>query len=111
MATVPGCDRALVEPAKVTDYLLSGVHPVGRAKARFFKRFGFRQDAPQELEQALLSHVRSNQIAVVDTLVHGTKYRVDGPIASPDGRNPDASTIWIVRAGEATPRFVTAFPC
>jgi hypothetical protein len=108
---VPNCDQAIVEPAKVTDYLLSGTHPVGRTKAHFFKRFGFREDAPQELELALLAHVRNNQITDADTFAYGTKYRVDGPIVSVDGRNPDVTTVWIVRSGETAPRFVTAFPC
>jgi hypothetical protein len=48
MPTVPGCDQAIVEPTKVAAYLLSGTHPIGRGKAKFFKRFGFRADAPDD---------------------------------------------------------------
>ena len=111
MATVPSCDRSIVEPTKIAGYLLSGAHPIGWAKARFFKRFGFRQDAPEELVQALLAHVRDNAVANMETSTYGTKYRVDGPLASPDGRNPSVSTVWIILDGETIPRFVTAFPC
>jgi hypothetical protein len=32
----PSAQRALVEPAKIRDYLLSPRHPVGRCKASFF---------------------------------------------------------------------------
>lgn len=111
MTTVPNCDQSIIEPTKISDYLLSAAHPIGRVKARFFKRFGFREGAPEELIQALLMHVRDNAVARTETSSYGTKYRVDGPVNSPDGRNPLLSTIWMVRAGETFPRFVTAFPC
>jgi hypothetical protein len=33
---LPNGDRALIEPEKVRDYLLSTTHPVGRFKAAYF---------------------------------------------------------------------------
>ena len=111
MATVPRCDQSIIEPAKIADYLLSGSHPIGRAKARFFARFGFREDAPEELARALLAHVRDNAVAGTEASAYGTKYRVDGALTSPDGRNPLVSTVWTILDGETIPRFVTAFPC
>lgn len=111
MANVPGWDQAIVEPAKVASYLLSSTHPIGRSKARFFMRFGFREDAPEHLVQALLQHVRDNGVAAIEVSTFGTKYRVDGPVGSPDGRNPRISTVWMLRAGELIPHFVTGFPC
>ena len=70
-----------------------------------------REDAPDELVQALLEHVLAYDVADAEVSSYGTKYRVDGPIWSPDGRNPHMSTVWILRSGEVTPRFITAFPC
>jgi hypothetical protein len=40
--SLPNADRAIVDPAKVRDYLLS--HPVGRFKAAFFLSLGYSQD-------------------------------------------------------------------
>lgn len=111
MASVPNADHAVIDLQKVSSYLLSGTHPVGRTKAVFFRRFGFREDAPEELLQALLDHVRASTAAKVEFSVYGTKYRVDGPLGSPDGRNPLVSSVWIILVGEASPRFITAFPC
>ena len=111
MANVPNRDRAVVEPNKITNYLLSGTHPVGWAKARFFKRLGFRESAPEVLIQALLIHVRDNAVAETETSAYGTKYRVDGPLASPYGHNPSVSSIWFISFGEDRPRLITAFPC
>ena len=38
---LPGADRAIVDAAKVRDYLLSPEHPVGRFKAVFFGALGY----------------------------------------------------------------------
>jgi hypothetical protein len=59
----------------------------------------------------LLDHVRTHDVANAELSSYGTKYRVDGPLASPDWRDPRVSTVWTVRNGELAPRFVTAFPC
>jgi hypothetical protein len=40
---IPNAERAIVEAAKVRDYLLSSTHPVGRFKAPFFARLGYGQ--------------------------------------------------------------------
>ncbi|HEY7551893.1 MAG TPA: hypothetical protein VH913_20515 [Hyphomicrobiaceae bacterium] len=111
MDAVPNCDHAIVDPVKISDYLLSETHPVGRSKARFFRRFGFGEDAPEELTQALLAHVRDCPLATIEVSPYGTKYRVEGRLISPDGRNPLVTTVWIIVGGEIIPRFVTAFPC
>jgi hypothetical protein len=38
---VPGRERALIDQAKLQDYLLSTEHPIGRFKARFVAALGF----------------------------------------------------------------------
>ena len=40
---LPNAAQALIEPAKVRDYLLSPAHPVGRFKAAFFVSLGYSQ--------------------------------------------------------------------
>ena len=111
METVPSSDQAIVDPLKIDGYLLSAAHPIGLAKARFFSRFGFSEDNPKELVDALLGHIRENAVVETQTSPFGVKYRVDGPLTSPDGRNPLVSTIWIVPTEQTAPRFITAFPC
>ena len=56
-------------------------------------------------------HVRTNAVAHAEVSPYGTKYCVEGPLRSPDGRNPSVSTVWVVLDGDTIPRFVTAFPC
>ncbi len=38
---MPGAERAVIDSAKIRDYLLSPSHPVGRFKAVFFASLGY----------------------------------------------------------------------
>lgn len=103
-------DQAVVRVEKISDYLLSTVHPAGRHKARFFGLFGFSRAAPEALIQSLIEHARSNEISAVDLTEFGTRYTIDGTVISPDGRNPRLRVIWFIESGGDTPHFVTAYP-
>jgi len=48
---MPGAEKAVVDEAKVRDYLLAFKHPVGRWKAQFFASLGFRADNWRDLQQ------------------------------------------------------------
>lgn len=58
---LPNADRAIIEPAKLRDYLLSEMHPVGRFKARFFHALGYEADAWKLLHDDLLRLAASNE--------------------------------------------------
>jgi hypothetical protein len=59
----------------------------------------------------LLAHVLEHPAANIEVSPYGTKYRVEGHLTSPDGRNPLVAAVWIILDEETIPRFVTAFPC
>lgn len=107
--TLPNADRAVIDDAKVRDYLLSLEHPIGRAKARFFSRLGFRRDRWGELRDALLALAQTGSAARIAVSVFGQKYVVRGSIQGPAGQAV-VVTIWIVLRGENFPRFLTAYP-
>ena len=107
---LPGAQFAIIEERKIADYLLSGSHPAGRAKAAFFRRHGFAAAAWTTLRDALLDHARTAPaISVADT-PFGRKYVLEGPLAAPDGRAPRIRAVWFIEIGETRPRFVTAYP-
>lgn len=106
---LPFRERAYVAPSKVADYLLSRTHPVGRWKAKVFHAVGFDETNPWELEQALLSVAGLQDVIGVEQSDHGTKYVVDGEVATPSGRRLTLRTVWIIEAGTQTPRLVTAY--
>ena len=107
---LPNLERAFVRPEKITRYLLSEDHPVGRHKARFFLGFGFSLSSWRRLETALLQHASQYEVAQVETTPFGVSYAMDGPLLTPDGRHPQVKTVWFVETGQDTPYFVTAHP-
>lgn len=106
---LPGVNEAVIEEAKILDYLLSTDHPEGRSKANFFSSFGFQRDAWTVLKEALLSHAESNEISEVKISPFGTKYVIDGHISTPSGETPLVRCVWIVE-GDKPPRLVTSHP-
>ena len=107
---LPAADQAIIEPAKVRDYLLSPAHPIGRAKAHFFRALGFTQDGWSQLQDALLALARTGDAVLGERNAFGQKYVVRGILRGPSGRIAETVTVWIVLEAEAVPRFVTAYP-
>ena len=107
---LPAADRALIEPQKLREYLLSTEHPVGRFKAAFFGRMGYSRQGWQRLQMDILQLARLG-IAVEGQMSNfGQKYEVNGILRGPSGREARVTTIWIVKSGEDFPRLVTFYP-
>lgn len=49
---LPNATQAIIDEAKLHDYLLSPAHPVGRFKSAFFRSLGYTQDNRITLEAA-----------------------------------------------------------
>lgn len=95
---------------KITDYLLSETHAVGKSKARYFRSHGFDDESAGQLANGLLAIARSAQVTFSEKSPYGTKYVIDGDLETPKGVMILVRTIWIVEKGQNTPRFVTACP-
>ena len=106
---IPGAERAVVDAAKVRDYLLSPEHRVGSAKARFFTQLGFEQRNWTVLQQEL-QQFATQEAQLGRAMRFGQKYVVAGTIQGPAGRGAALVVVWIVLEGENFPRFVTAYP-
>lgn len=107
---LPGAKDALVEQAKITEYLLAPEHPDGWSKAAYFARFGFRRENWEEFADALRRHGRRHPVSKHLESVYGTRYLVDGELETPNGRRPRVRTVWIVEKGATVPRLVTVYP-
>ena len=107
---LPNARGATIDPAKVRDYLLSPSHPIGRFKAAVFVALGYSANDWEVLRDDLLTLARTGSAVAGPPDLHGTKFEVDGILATPSGRAARFRTVWIVRAGEQRPRFVTAYP-
>ncbi len=107
---LPNIERAFIRPEKITQYLLSETHPVGRHKAKFFLGFGFSLSSWRQLETAFLQQVARYEVAQAETTLFGVSYAIDGTLLTPDGRTPQVRTVWFIETGQTAPYFVTAHP-
>lgn len=106
---IPGADRAVVEPAKVRDYLLAREHPIGRFKARVFATAGYRSDNWPDLQRDLQVIARSADAVLARSEGYGQIFEIRAMLHGPEGTLA-VLTVWILRTGESVPRFVTAYP-
>lgn len=106
---IPGAKRAVIDPDKIRDYLLSELHPVGRFKARFFGMLGFRRAEWQRLAE-ILEEIAQAEAVSGKASAFGQKFEVHATLTGPSGRSAGVVVVWIVRLGENFPRFVTAYP-
>jgi hypothetical protein len=107
---LPRAEVALIETAKVRDYLLAPEHPTGRFKAAFFVRLGYSLQRWELLAADLTRHAQANDASVGEANDFGQKFEVRGNLTGPDGKSASLVTVWIILRGDDLPRFVTAFP-
>ena len=107
---LPAVERAHIEPAKVRDYLLSPVHPVGRFKAVVFEALGYNAEDWERLRDDLLVLARTTEAVPGQASAFGQKYEVSGNLRGPNGREAKFTCVWLAPANDRLPRFITAFP-
>ena len=108
---LPWANGVVVPEEKITQYLLAETHPTGRGKSRFFMSFGFRALEWRALAAALRQHSQDCKVVATEVTPFGHRYVVEGPITSPDGRNPNIRSVWFVEEEGGSPRLVTAYAC
>ena len=103
-------ELAHIEPAKVRDYLLSVIHPVGRFKAVVFGSLGYRAEEWERLRDDLLALARTTESVAGESSAFGQKYKVSGSLKGPNGREGLFTCVWLAPADNGPARFITAFP-
>ncbi len=106
---LPNGSDAIVEQAKLVDYVLSPTHPIGRFKARFFASLGIGVDNWELLRSALLDFAANSDAKLGQKTLFGQKYLIPGHVAGPEG-SAEIISVWIILIGEDTPRLVTVYP-
>jgi hypothetical protein len=106
---LPNSAEAILDIRKIEDYCLNLSHPRGRHKARVFgEALGLERGDAAWLRGVLLEATRHNEARQVAADAWGTHWRLDATIGR-HGMIAVVRTIWIVRAGEKAPRFVTCW--
>lgn len=107
---MPNNDQSIVADNKITDYLLSETHEIGKHKAYFFKHFGFDISDIETFRNSLIQHSIERDIEQTKSSAYGNKYELKCEIKTPDERNPCIVSVWIVENGQEEPKLVTAYP-
>ena len=107
---IPNADGAVIDPAKLHGYLLSRNHPVGRFKAAFFLTLGYTSEGWRQLEADLRGQHLSQAGTREEKTRYGQKYAIRATLIGPSGRSAEMVSVWVVRADEEFPRFLTAYP-
>lgn len=107
---LPNREKAVVPKDKLTKYLLSEAHPVGMAKARFFRKLGFNESNVDKFRKALLKIAQENDVKKEKKFEYGINYAIDGAIETPAGKSVMITTIWFAQTVKSRPNFVTAYP-
>ncbi len=106
---LPNPERAVIDSAKLRDYLLSTSHSVGRFKARFFESLGYSTENWEQMEADIRDLIAAAEARPREKTEYGAKYEVRGSMTGPNGRSAEVVTVWIVLTGEDVPRFITAY--
>ena len=106
---LPRADHVQIDMGKVSDYLLSPVHPVGRFKARVFKALGFEQATLSAFVAEVRRIAAEGEVAEVEDFQFGRKYTVPGELKGPRGA-ARVVTVWMQEAGRDDVRLVTVRP-
>ena len=69
---LPNADKAQIDERKLSGYLLSPTHPVGRFKASFFFAMGFDQDDSESLLGEQLRNAGSHPAKISWETRHGS---------------------------------------
>lgn len=107
---IPNSQKAVVPLSKISNYLLSETHAIGKSKARFLQALGFNVSNKNLLKEKLLAIARTTDIKESISTPYGIKYIVEGLLEAPNKTVVKVRTIWIIEKEENNPRFVTAYP-
>lgn len=106
---LPGYKSAEIDLRKLRDYCLNPDHPVGKHKARVFrKRLGITKKDSEILRQKILQALEESEATEGGTDSYGSRYRCDFEIAMNNYRETIV-TIWIIRRDENYPSLVTCY--
>lgn len=106
---IPEAHNAVVERARIVDYLINMRFPDNRERASFFRRMGFHDENWADLSVALRRVIHCTEIGETIETHHGTKYIVKGALSGLDGTF-SICTVWVIERAGNPPRFVTAYP-
>jgi hypothetical protein len=110
MAQLPNYEKAIIDPVKIKNYILSHTHPIGRFKAVVFENLGYTFENWNQLIDDIRKYHLQCSAKRSEKTVYGQKYSIIAMIKGPNGNQIIFKSIWIILKGENVPRFITIYP-
>ncbi len=107
---VPNARRAVIERAKLVDYLLNPEHVYGGPKAKLLRSLGYAIDDWSRLESDIRSQHLTQDVSATREVAWGVRYEIVGLLAGPAGKSVMFRSIWQIDRGTDAPRLVTMYP-
>lgn len=106
---LPNGERAIVSSSRLTAYLLNPLHPTGKHKARVFAAaLGLDRGSAEYLRVWLVQLAKIGEVERGLADAHGQRFVIAEKMLY-NGREAMVRMAWIVRTGQDTPEFLTAF--
>ncbi len=106
---LPDGNRAVVDDAKLLEYVLDPDHPVGRHHAALFDRLlGITRENYEELTEQLLRGARTAEVEAGQESPFGQKFEMRIAVMGPRGTRT-VLAVWIREFGRPGPRLVTCY--
>jgi hypothetical protein len=110
MARIPNYEKAIIDPMKLQNYVLSDTHPIGRFKAALFQQMGYTPGNWEQFAQDIHTQHLALDAESGGKTKYGQKYIITGDIKGLSGKVMKLKSIWIILTGEDLPRFITIYP-
>jgi hypothetical protein len=106
---LPDGEQAVVDDAKLLDYVLNPEHPVGRHHAALFEELlGITRAKYGLLKEQLLRAAASGEVEAGQASSFGEKFEMRVAINGPLGTRP-VLAVWIREPGPVGPRLITCY--
>lgn len=99
---LPNREQAVIEPEKLTEYLLNLNHRRGGAKAQLLIRFGYTLDNWQQLAADIRRDHLELDVDDMQETPYGIRYKIRAALQTPTGELLMVRTIWQVDTGQTT---------
>ena len=107
---LPNRESALIEPEKLTEYLLNIDHHRGGTKAKLLLRFGYSPANWQQLEADLRRYHLGMDVNLIRETPYGTRYEIRATLQTPTNESLTVKTVWQIDQGQDFPRLITLVP-
>lgn len=107
---LPNADNALIEQAKLVDYLLNTQHRRGASKAHVLHSFGYNPAQWQQLADDLRQYHCTADVTATRETPYGMRYEIRAILVTPSGRHITLRSVWQIDSGSSAPRLLTLFP-